>query len=369
MDPGVASQAFRRAQRFGATPRELLALAMAGLVESNFTALRGGDRDSTGFLQQRPSQGWGPVGESVGRDTVQFLRAARNLTNAGFKGSAGALAQAVQRSAFPKRYDERRVEARELVQRFAGGGSRGGGGGNPLLGLLGAPEGPGARALPQGSAGLLPLLQALGGQQGPSQAPSAGVPAPAFSAGPVMPQGMQVPVSSGGPARRPDVSALLSLIGAQGGDVAHAPVPGVQALVGGRPAAPGGPRVAGRSPTGGRGKVIGTPYAGTHNLGNWQSDNAVDIRLPEGSPIYSTGAGKVVKVHGSYHGGGGRFDGVQVTIQTPAGQRFYTHLSSANVKPGQRIKRGQQIGLSGAANGVPHLHFAAQERDPRSFVR
>lgn len=125
---------------------------------------------------------------------------------------------------------------------------------------------------------------------------------------------------------------------------------------------------SGRSPTGGRGKIIGVPYEGTHNLGNWQSDNAVDIAVPEGTKVRSTGSGKVVKVYGSYSGGKSRFDGVQVTIETPKGGRFYTHLSRASVKVGQRVKRGQVIGRSGSANGVPHLHFGVEKGDPRRFT-
>lgn len=116
-DSNVIARALAEARRRKATPKEILALKEAALVESGGRHLTGGDRDSTGFLQQRPSQGWGPVGESVEKDTAQFLDAARKYRGQG--GSAGQLAQKVQRSAFPDRYDQVKKQALAL----GGGGS------------------------------------------------------------------------------------------------------------------------------------------------------------------------------------------------------------------------------------------------------
>ena len=117
-----------------------------------------------------------------------------------------------------------------------------------------------------------------------------------------------------------------------------------------------------------RGKIIGRPHGGTHNLGNWQSDNALDISAPIGTGVIAMDAGRVAKLSGSYQGGAGRFDGYQVTIQTDKGQLFYTHLSRASVKAGQEVKAGQRIGASGAANNVPHLHIGFQKGDPLAVV-
>lgn len=128
------------------------------------------------------------------------------------------------------------------------------------------------------------------------------------------------------------------------------------------------PRLGTPHPTSGKGRVIGTPHSGTHTLGNWQSDNALDIRVPNGTAIRASTSGKVVKVSGSYEGGASRFDGYQVTIEGPNGGLFYTHLMDVNVKAGQRVKRGQVIGKSGSANGVPHLHFGVEKGDPRRFI-
>jgi len=114
----VAREVLRSARRNKATPMERLAANETILVEANARHIKGGDRDSSGAFQQRPSQGWGPASESVGRDADQFFAAARKLR--GKYTNAGALAQAVQRSAFPERYAQRRSDAIALA-REAGG--------------------------------------------------------------------------------------------------------------------------------------------------------------------------------------------------------------------------------------------------------
>src|SRR4051812_46350333 len=99
-----------------ATPKVRKALLEAAAVESNFSTPNqaNSDRDSEGALQQRPSQGWGPTSESNTTDAEQFLRRAIPLARK--YGSAGALAQAVQRSAFPDRYNQRSGLANLLLR-------------------------------------------------------------------------------------------------------------------------------------------------------------------------------------------------------------------------------------------------------------
>lgn len=108
-------------QSRGDTPRTRQALIEAGLVESSWNNLNYGDRDSQGVLQQRPSQGWGPPGNAK-QDINQFLQRARLATKQGFKGTPGELAQHIQRSAFPGRYDQRAGEAASIIKLFGGGG-------------------------------------------------------------------------------------------------------------------------------------------------------------------------------------------------------------------------------------------------------
>jgi hypothetical protein len=91
-------------------------------VESNFSNVGYGDRDSEGVLQQRPSQGWGSAAEPAAMDIRQFLARARQADR-GFRGTPGQLAQAVQRSAFPARYDQRMSEVLAIL----GGGAAPGG--------------------------------------------------------------------------------------------------------------------------------------------------------------------------------------------------------------------------------------------------
>jgi len=117
-DMNVAKQAYATAKSLGASDKVMLALFEAGIVESNFTNhLTATDHDSLGFLQQRPSQGW-PNPTDVPTATKSFVTKAKGLENK--VGSAGALAQAVQISAFPGRYDLHEQEARALIKKVSG---------------------------------------------------------------------------------------------------------------------------------------------------------------------------------------------------------------------------------------------------------
>jgi biotin carboxyl carrier protein len=121
-------------------------------------------------------------------------------------------------------------------------------------------------------------------------------------------------------------------------------------------------------------RIIGLPFQGTHakafnqrgGSDNWQSENAVDLGVPAGTQVISPAAGVVVKVGG---GGSGRFAGDTVTVHGADNDFFFAHLSSVNVKPGDRIAPGQPLGKSGVANGVAHLHFAVASGSPLSWIR
>src|SRR6266496_3714072 len=99
----VLATALDEAHKLRASPREVKALAEALIVESNVHNLPGGDKDSAGPLQQRRSQGWmHPTNVRLAvRDFVNAARSHRPES-----GSAGHLAQLVQRSAYPARYDQ-----------------------------------------------------------------------------------------------------------------------------------------------------------------------------------------------------------------------------------------------------------------------
>lgn len=142
-DPAVVDGAYRAAQAAGASNKVLLALFEAGLVESGFRNLNYGDRDSVGFLQQR--SGWGSVADrmNVATATGKFVAKAKPIE--GRYLTAGGLAQAVQVSAFPGKYDLMAGQAVLLLRQAEG---RAGGGvsnaawiPNPFGGALPIPDG------------------------------------------------------------------------------------------------------------------------------------------------------------------------------------------------------------------------------------
>lgn len=96
-----------------------IAIATA-LQESSLHNLAGGDRDSVGLFQQRPSQGWGTVAQI--RDpfyaTETFLAAMKKVDWE--SGSINDVAQAVQRSGVPDGYTKREPDAMVLAAVFTG---------------------------------------------------------------------------------------------------------------------------------------------------------------------------------------------------------------------------------------------------------
>jgi hypothetical protein len=106
--------------RFGAEARKAAITGTAtGLVESNLRNLSGGDRDSVGVFQQRPSMGWGTVEQCMNVTYAAgkfFSRFPANWASM----NQGDLAQSVQRSAFPDKYGQRMGQAATLVDQFGG---------------------------------------------------------------------------------------------------------------------------------------------------------------------------------------------------------------------------------------------------------
>jgi len=104
-------------------PRADLVIAVAGLVESNIANLNYGDRDSLGWLQQRPSAGWGSPSQirDIRYSSAKFFDHLKGVD--GWQSmTVGRAAQKVQISAFPDRYDKRTAEAKKLLA-MAGGGN------------------------------------------------------------------------------------------------------------------------------------------------------------------------------------------------------------------------------------------------------
>lgn len=82
--------------------------------------------------------------------------------------------------------------------------------------------------------------------------------------------------------------------------------------------------------------------------------NGIDIPGPTGTPIYATADGQVGRAQ--------RLGGYGNYIEIEHGhalQTRYGHLSQILVEPGQRVRRGDLIGLMGSTGRStgPHLHY------------
>jgi murein DD-endopeptidase MepM/ murein hydrolase activator NlpD len=98
---------------------------------------------------------------------------------------------------------------------------------------------------------------------------------------------------------------------------------------------------------------ITTPYK---KLGKWWSKGyhtGVDFAVPVGTEIIAVANGTIMP------GGWGSSYGTQLIQRVKEGFVIYAHLSKVLVKPGDKIKIGQVIALSGNTGNStgPHLHF------------
>lgn len=87
--------------------------------------------------------------------------------------------------------------------------------------------------------------------------------------------------------------------------------------------------------------------------------NALDIIVPEGTPVLAAAEGRVEKLFVSDDGGN------TIYVRSPDGSRmyYYAHLLGyrSGLKEGDFVRAGQPIGTVGATGNanpaVPHLHF------------
>lgn len=88
----------------------------------------------------------------------------------------------------------------------------------------------------------------------------------------------------------------------------------------------------------------------------------VDFTAPTGTPIYVSGDGVILNCN--YDGGYGNC----IIVNHGYGYKTrYAHLSSYAVRAGDRVKRGQKIGLVGntGASVGPHLHYEVEYNDQK----
>lgn len=281
----------------GATKKEMLAAVETAIQESGIRNLGYGDADSSGWRQERamyyPTGKMGP--QNVKASANRFFDESVTDANRGVGMTAGQLAQAIQASAYPDRYDERKGEAVPLLQAFNSAGNR-----SPKAkARLAKAEDQAARV--SGRAAQLGLPGVTGSQdryKGPLQGPGPSYPL-----------------------------AVKGELGATPADHAN------------------------------------------RAFGNWMSDNAVDISVPVGTPVRAVADAVVYKTSGSAPNHSANPAGWTVYLRDKNGEEYsYMHLEEYNVKAGQKVKAGQVIGASGAANSVPHLHFAQKNGDPVQTV-
>jgi murein DD-endopeptidase MepM/ murein hydrolase activator NlpD len=100
---------------------------------------------------------------------------------------------------------------------------------------------------------------------------------------------------------------------------------------------------------------------------------AMDIAMPEGTPIIAARGGVVVKIENAQTGRGTDPSGNFVRVLHDDGTMgVYLHLKrgSVNVREGQRVEGGSALALSGNtgnSNG-PHLHFVVQRNTGLGLV-
>ena len=107
------------------------------------------------------------------------------------------------------------------------------------------------------------------------------------------------------------------------------------------------------------------PFTATDSFGTRRMFNGqlasihkgTDFHAPSGTPVVAANDGVVIIAQGMF------YEGNLVVIDH--GQHFstmYMHLSKIQVKVGDRVHKGERLGLSGATGRVtgPHLHLSAR---------
>lgn len=105
-------------------------------------------------------------------------------------------------------------------------------------------------------------------------------------------------------------------------------------------------------------------------FGNWMSDNAVDISVAVNTGVRAVDDCKVSRLSGSPPNHSANPAGWTVYLESDDNDNNYAymHLESYDVSVGQRLRKGEVFGKSGAANGVPHLHFASEFGNPENII-
>ncbi|MGK9416459.1 peptidoglycan DD-metalloendopeptidase family protein [Pseudomonas cedrina] len=104
-----------------------------------------------------------------------------------------------------------------------------------------------------------------------------------------------------------------------------------------------------------------------------KSRYAMDIAMPEGTPIIAARSGVVVRTENAQVGRGNDASGNFVRVRHDDGtEGVYLHLKqgSVSVRAGQRVAMGSPLALSGNTGNSsgPHLHFVVQQSTEAGLV-
>jgi hypothetical protein len=105
-------------------------------------------------------------------------------------------------------------------------------------------------------------------------------------------------------------------------------------------------------------------------LQTWRAHLGVDYGATTGTPVRTVGDG-VVEFAGVQNG----YGNVVMVKHSGGNSTLYAHLSKINVRPGQRVQQGENVGLVGATGWAtgPHLHFEFRvngvHKDPLTLAR
>lgn len=399
-------------------PRKVLEAAIATvIVESTARNLRGGDRDSAGAFQQRPSQGWGTYAQvrNVPYAARKFYAKAITYHAAHRSASVGNIAQHVQRSGKPGEYAKRAPEAARIVNAYVGAGY------NPTAGRVTTKRIEYTRGAPGGPKGenTWQALQRLAEEVGWRvwawrgriyimsevylfrSAPWATIEPtdPALLAAPdfdvdvgkaaaectltvtaarwSVPPGAIVALEGFGPVL--DGRWLVSK-GSRSLFSRQATV----TLTKPRPELPepeessGGTGGGSSSSSGGSATFSGTfawpttSRAVTSGFGmrNGRMHEGIDIGVPIGTAVRAAGAGKV-----EFAGVQSGYGNTVIVRHNGTFRTLYAHLNAFECKVGDTVKAGETIAKSGntGRSTGPHLHFEIQRNgaavDPRTYLK
>jgi murein DD-endopeptidase MepM/ murein hydrolase activator NlpD len=109
------------------------------------------------------------------------------------------------------------------------------------------------------------------------------------------------------------------------------------------------------------GGSISDTFEGHKNRAKPALNPGIDYAVGTGTPVKAVADGTVTGIVSTFTGSGGRM----IFLSFPSGHTAdYLHLSRIDVQPGQAVKQGQVLGLSGGSglgkeNGYgAHLHFS-----------